>query len=188
MLYLLLSDINLKVYLFVRKATQAVIPKAFWGCHSNFNVIMKRRFLHIPFVSTTLTLSSDVELFIKLRRWETINLHSVLQNFSIQECDWLLPLNPRARQQRATASDAFKRGELLEEFFYWYFDSFVIPLIRVIAIYHSTIITDVALSRHLSTQLIREPSDNAFSILGWTTGQAYVGLWWNSSLKERLKN
>ena len=74
---------------------------------------------------------AGVEQFVKGRRFESITLHSVLQGFSTQECDWLLPRNHAARHQRPSVTDAIKRRELVEEFLYWYFDSFVIPVLRV---------------------------------------------------------
>lgn len=60
-----------------------------------------------------------------------MTLHSVLQGLSVAECDWLLPAGHKALRQRANAAESCKRRELLEEFVYWYFDSFVISLLRV---------------------------------------------------------
>lgn len=43
-----------------------------------------------------------------------------------------MPASEGARQQtRVSVSDALKRRELLEEFLFWYFDSFLIPLLKV---------------------------------------------------------
>ena len=44
------------------------------------------------------------------------------------ECDWLAP---DSAQPRVALTDALKRRELLEDFLFWYFDSFLIPLLRV---------------------------------------------------------
>jgi hypothetical protein len=69
--------------------------------------------------------------FISCRRYETLTLHHVLQKFSTADCDWLMPPGQGARQQaRVSVSDALKRRELLEDFVFWYFDSFVLPLLR----------------------------------------------------------
>ena len=65
--------------------------------------------------------------FITSRRYETTTIHNILQGFSIAECDWLAP--DRA-QLRVARTDSLKRRELLEEFLFWYFDSFLIPLLR----------------------------------------------------------
>lgn len=73
-------------------------------------------------------LFTDVKSFITSRRYETTTIHNILQGFSITECDWLAP--DRA-QPRVTLTDALKRRELLQEFLFWYFDSFLIPLLRV---------------------------------------------------------
>lgn len=75
---------------------------------------------------------SDVMEFIRCRRFETLTLHRLLQGFSTSACDWLMPPGETARQQsRVSVSDALKRKELLEEFLYWYFDSFVSSLLKV---------------------------------------------------------
>ena len=66
------------------------------------------------------------------RRFETISLYRVLQEFSTTDCDWLIPPGkPGCYHGRVPVTDSLKRRELLEEFLFWYFDSFVIPLIKV---------------------------------------------------------
>ncbi|GJJ08683.1 hypothetical protein Clacol_002902 [Clathrus columnatus] len=102
-----------EVFKYIQKVTLTVIPFEFWGCKANFNNTMRH-----------------VKSFINGRRLETFNLHAVLQGFSTQECEWLLPLNPCALHQRPSVTDAQKRRELIEEFLYWYFNSFLIPLIK----------------------------------------------------------
>lgn len=78
-----------------------------------------------------LTRTLDVKEFIACRRFETLSLHHVLQNFSTTDCDWSIPPGQGALQQvRVSRSDALKRRELLEDFLLWYFDSFVVPLLR----------------------------------------------------------
>jgi Telomerase ribonucleoprotein complex - RNA binding domain len=53
----------------------------------------------------------------------------------ISECDQWLGLPSRASKcaqgQRRSVSDANKRRELLEEFLYWFFEGFVLPLLKV---------------------------------------------------------
>jgi telomerase reverse transcriptase len=73
----------------------------------------------------------DLKEFIACRRFETLSLHHVLQNFSTTDCDWLIPPGQGPLQQaRVSVSDALKRRELLEDFVFWYFDSFVVPLLK----------------------------------------------------------
>lgn len=58
-------------------------------------------------------------------------MHHILQGFSTSECDWLMPPGTAARnQRRVSVTDALKRRELLEEFIFWYFDSFVSSLLK----------------------------------------------------------
>lgn len=68
---------------------------------------------------------------VRYRRFESISVHALLQEFSILECGWLGPASASAAGQRTTAADVRKRHELLSEFIFWLFDSFVIDLIRV---------------------------------------------------------
>jgi telomerase reverse transcriptase len=69
---------------------------------------------------------------IAARRYETLTLHHVLQGFITSECDWLMPPGENAiKQRRVSVTDSLKRRELLEEFLFWYFDSFLFPLLRV---------------------------------------------------------
>lgn len=94
--------------------TKAVIPKAFWGCERNFKVVQ-----------------GYIKELIVCRRYETSTLHHVLQGFSTSECDWLIPPGEGARKQhRVSVTDSLKRRELLEEFLFWFYDSFLLPLLR----------------------------------------------------------
>ena len=38
---------------------------------------------------------------------------------------------PKSKQTRVPVTDTLKRREVLEEFLFWYFDSFVLPLLKV---------------------------------------------------------
>jgi telomerase reverse transcriptase len=122
-----------KVYRYVALVTKVVIPKAFWGCDKNFKLILHRMtyslvepyFLRVRY-------RPDVKDFINCRRFETLSLHHILQGFSTSECDWLMPSGLAARNQpRVSVTDALKRKELLEDFVFWYFDSFVSSLLKV---------------------------------------------------------
>ncbi|KAG5635812.1 hypothetical protein H0H81_010060 [Sphagnurus paluster] len=105
---------NVEVYRYVALVTKAVIPKAFWGSDANFKVVL-----------------SYVQEFIRCRRFESVTLHHVIQRFSTTACDWFIPPGQGALQQsRVSVSDAMKRRELLEDFMFWYFDSFVSSLLK----------------------------------------------------------
>lgn len=84
------------------------------------------------FCGLVLQYIADVKEFIMARRFETVSLHHVLQGFTTTDCDWLIPRGaPGCYHGRVPVTDSLKRRELLEEFMFWYFDSFVIPLIKV---------------------------------------------------------
>ncbi|KAK4334926.1 Telomerase reverse transcriptase [Rhodotorula toruloides] len=98
---------------YVQEIVREVIPKAFWGSEQNFKLVQKQ-----------------ISSFLALRRYETTSLHALLQGFAVLDCDWLAPTSTASRHQRPTAADINKRRELLSEFLYWFFDSFVIDLVR----------------------------------------------------------
>lgn len=101
-----------EVYRYVVLVSEAVIPKAFWGNEQNFKKTM-----------------SHVKTFIMSQRYESTTLHNVLQDFSTSACTWLgAACKP---QMRMSVSDALKRRELLEDFMFWYFDGFLIPLLKM---------------------------------------------------------
>ena len=66
---------------------------------------------------------------ISARRFETLTLHNVLQQLSTSECEWLHA--SATFKQRPNVYEMRKRREILEEFVYWYFDSFIRSLLKV---------------------------------------------------------
>ncbi|KAF5391483.1 hypothetical protein D9757_002434 [Collybiopsis confluens] len=103
----------ISVYKYVIWITNAVIPKRFWGSRANFKAICRH-----------------IKNFVVSRRYETLSLHQVLQGFNTSDCEWLMPPGDGKKQMRVSVSDSLKRRELLEDFIFWFFDSFVISLIR----------------------------------------------------------
>lgn len=69
-----------------------------------------------------------VEHFVRRRKFESLTLHDILQNIKIAAIPWLRP--PNVGERCLSKSDFDKRKELLSEFIYWLFDSYLIPLIR----------------------------------------------------------
>jgi telomerase reverse transcriptase len=115
---------------FVKAVIKRVIPYDFFGSGSNQRLVLQM-----------------VDRFIKLRRYESFSLHDVLQGLKVcpllpakknailtsliqlTDFTWLRPssLRPEAKLSK---TDEAKRRELLAEFLYWLFDSFIIPLLR----------------------------------------------------------
>ncbi|KAI4287710.1 MAG: hypothetical protein L6R35_003030 [Caloplaca aegaea] len=101
---------------FCRAVLARLIPDAFWGCGGagdhNKEVTM-----------------SNVDRFVRLRRFESMTLHVVFQGLKISSMDWLAPQHV-STDAAISFSDLNKRKELLLEFLYYLFDSILIPLIR----------------------------------------------------------
>ncbi|GAA5958254.1 hypothetical protein JCM10213_002618 [Rhodosporidiobolus nylandii] len=114
---------------YVLDVVDQVIPRAFWGSASNSKLIKSR-----------------ISAFIRQRRWESTSVHALLQSFSVLDCDWLAPpssSNKENRQQKPNSTDLEKRQELLADFLFWFFDGFVVDLVRT-AFY----VTDAATHQH----------------------------------------
>jgi len=71
----------------------------------------------------------NIDRFVRLRRYETMSLHDVLQGMRIAEVKWMASPHTKA-SGHLSKSDMEKRQELMAELLYYVFDSFLIPLIR----------------------------------------------------------
>ncbi|ETS88050.1 hypothetical protein PFICI_01878 [Pestalotiopsis fici W106-1] len=69
-----------------------------------------------------------VDHFVRLRRFESMSLHEVMQDMKITEIEWLAPQHLMVHKTSQT--DIRKRTELFSEFLYYVFDSILIPLLR----------------------------------------------------------
>ncbi|GAA5915420.1 hypothetical protein JCM6882_001418 [Rhodosporidiobolus microsporus] len=101
---------------YVLNVVEQVIPRALWGSTANAKLI-----------------KSHVSSFIRLRRFESTSLHALLQGFAILDCAWLAPpsaSHASTQQHKPNALDMEKRREVLSDFLFWFFDSFIIDLIR----------------------------------------------------------
>lgn len=104
---------NVEVSAFARAVISKVIPRDFWGKgDSNKKLIM-----------------SNVDQFVKLRRYESYSLHEIMQGLKLTEFLWLCPAGT-SPSAKLCLSDTQKRRQLLAEFLFWLFDSFLIPLLR----------------------------------------------------------
>lgn len=104
-----------KVSAFCQAVLAKIIPHEFWGCGD----------VQVHNLGTFL---SKVDSFVKLRRYEILSLHEVMQGLKITEIEWLEPLGLKNR--KCSQTDFRKRSEIFYEFLYYLFDSIVIPLIR----------------------------------------------------------
>jgi len=74
-------------------------------------------------------LLSQVDVFVRMRRYENLSLHEVYQNLRINCISWLCP-STMITKAKLSQTDWEKRLELLLELLYYVFDSILIPLIR----------------------------------------------------------
>lgn len=75
-------------------------------------------------------ISKFVDIFIRMRKFESLSLHQVVQNMKIAGVRWLKPPHLREGNSALSASDLRKRTEIFYELVYYIFDSLLIPLVR----------------------------------------------------------
>ena len=113
---------------FCRAVVAKIIPKGFWGDDDNKRTIMRY-----------------IDQFVILRKFETLTLHQVTQKLQVRTVQVLarsvtetsqitslawLRLPGQDETTKLARSDFDKRKEVFQEFVYWVFDSFLLPLIR----------------------------------------------------------
>lgn len=72
--------------------------------------------------------SLEIVTFIKARRYETLSLHQLMQGLSTDDCAWIAA---GQRGSKTSVDEALKRRDLVHELMYWFFDGFLIPLLKV---------------------------------------------------------
>ncbi|WVQ96087.1 hypothetical protein IAU59_003188 [Kwoniella sp. CBS 9459] len=74
------------------------------------------------------TLLSHVRHFVKMKQYETITLHDMMQGLRINEFEWCQILADRV--QRVNPEEALKRTRLVEDFIKWAFGDVITNLIK----------------------------------------------------------
>ncbi|KAK5164075.1 Telomerase reverse transcriptase [Saxophila tyrrhenica] len=110
------ASTSAQVSAFCRAVTSKVFLAELWGDgdakHHNRQILLR-----------------SVDKFIRLRRYESLTLHDVLQRIQLSGIGWMSP-EPVKQDEKMSQSDFTKRKELMAELLYYLFDSFLIPLIR----------------------------------------------------------
>lgn len=133
--------------------------------------------------ATSSNIGLDIETIVTQRRFETLTLHNLLQNLCIADCEWL----GNSADRRVCQSDALKREELFREFIYWFFDSFLIPLIKVSTLVPTTHahLSTTVFSLHFTSQK-RPPFSISSCTSAMTTGTRSVSPCWINLVARRL--
>ncbi|KAI7488359.1 hypothetical protein KC351_g2021, partial [Hortaea werneckii] len=101
-----------RISAFCRAAIMTVFPKELWGGLANRRIVLR-----------------NVDSFVRMRKYESMSMHDVLQPLQITDIDWLVPPGAQSNA-RLSSTDYAKRKELMAELMYYLFDSFLIPLVR----------------------------------------------------------
>ncbi|SPO20458.1 uncharacterized protein UTRI_00858_B [Ustilago trichophora] len=98
---------------FITLAIKSLLPRDVFGSLHNQKLVL-----------------NTVGDFVRLRRYESFNLHQIAQSFRFTDVDWALPQRAVSRKRRLTRQEAEDRKKLVLELLYWLFDGLVIPLLR----------------------------------------------------------
>lgn len=116
-----------------------------------------------------------------------MSLHHVLQDLKISKCKWLGPECTDDKPKKYTSvTDSLKRREIFEEFVFWYFNSFLLPLLSVGSSLLSTGsgTEDVASPRSMQPS---PPGDTMLLTSGKTIGKRCVLLSLSILLNRHLR-
>ncbi|OAP62484.1 hypothetical protein AYL99_04689 [Fonsecaea erecta] len=104
-----------RVSAFCRSVISHLLPRNAFGTgpggQQNYEMMMNR-----------------IDEFVRMRRFETMSLHEVVQGMHVRSIAWLV--GPKCLDGRLSRSDFKKRLEIFHEFVYYIFDSLLIPIIR----------------------------------------------------------
>jgi telomerase reverse transcriptase len=100
---------------FCRAAIRNVFPLEFFGDHEGE-------------IRNSAAIMRCIDNFVRLRRYETISLHDVVQGITLNDIQWLAL--PKAVQKSKMSKPDFEtRKDILAELLYYVFDSYLVPLI-----------------------------------------------------------
>ncbi|GAC99531.1 hypothetical protein PHSY_007133 [Pseudozyma hubeiensis SY62] len=98
---------------FITLAIKSLLPRDLFGSLHNQKLVL-----------------ATIGDFVRLRRYETFNLHQIAQSFRFTDVDWALPPSAVKCNRRLTRQESESRKKLVLELLYWLFDGLVIPLLR----------------------------------------------------------
>ncbi|KAI9683334.1 MAG: hypothetical protein M1829_005404 [Trizodia sp. TS-e1964] len=101
---------------FCRGVIGNIIPDRFWGDGE-------------AGAENRATMMKNIDLFVNLRRFESISLQEAVRGMKITPVSWLRPPTEKA-PAKLCKSEFEKRWEIFLEFIYYIYDSILIPLIR----------------------------------------------------------
>ncbi|KAK3185317.1 Telomerase reverse transcriptase [Lecanicillium sp. MT-2017a] len=104
-----------KVSTFIQAAVLKIMPGGFWGTGDDGD-------------HNRSIIGQKINHFITLRRYESANLHDLLQGFKLSNLEWLQL--PNQGTQKPSQTETKKQQEIFLEFLYYVFDSLVMPLLR----------------------------------------------------------
>jgi telomerase reverse transcriptase len=103
-----------QVSAFVCAVVRRLFPLSTWGSDHNFSVVTKY-----------------IDIFVKLRRRETLSTKNLLSGFKLNDVAWLRK-KPTAdgERQHLPPTDLYKRRQLIHDLLFWLYDSLIIALLR----------------------------------------------------------
>ncbi|EGO53691.1 hypothetical protein NEUTE1DRAFT_19417, partial [Neurospora tetrasperma FGSC 2508] len=105
---------------FCQAVLSKIIPNDFWGSSDSEE--------GHPQEHNKSVFLKQIDAFIRLRRFESMTLHNLVQGMQLSSIPWLA--SPALSLHKCSQPELNKRKEIYLEFLYYTFDSLLIPLIR----------------------------------------------------------
>jgi telomerase reverse transcriptase len=129
---LLASTPTAHVSAFCQAVLSKIIPDEFWGGAPDTRAHNKTHVM------------KHVDAFVRLRQFESMSLHDVVQGLRLADMPWLAPpAGHPTGSQKPSLSDTRKRADIFHELVYYVFDSLLMPLVR-----GNFYVTESAATRH----------------------------------------
>ncbi|KAK1782090.1 Telomerase ribonucleoprotein complex RNA binding domain-containing protein [Copromyces sp. CBS 386.78] len=117
---------------FCQAVLSKIIPNDFWGPSPSSSSPGLNPSSELPTIQSHNKhhFLKQIDAFIRLRRFESMTLHQVVQGLQISSIPWLAPPSFSSFSHKCSQGETNKRKEILHEFLYYIFDSLLIPLLR----------------------------------------------------------
>lgn len=107
-----------------------LVPHEIVGSLHNQEVISRRECPSKYHTSNQLICRADVRRLVSAKQFEPITLHSLLVDIRINDFYWLSDTSTSTPERITPQQDVIRRG-LVEQFMFWLFNDYLVPLIKV---------------------------------------------------------
>ena len=115
-----------QIFDFCQAVVRYIFPREIWGSEHNESIILR-----------------SVKLFIKLKKYETLTMHTIMQGIRINDIQWAKLDRTDNSCLKFPVGDYKKRRGMNQDLVFWFFDSFLCTLLQ--SFFY---VTETATSKH----------------------------------------